>query len=166
MAYLVRRSPARVEIRESRATPKGPRSFVLASFSGPLTPQILERAAARARRPFDARMLSRRARTAGVPIAASTHEPEARSLLARLRRSDPLEPGLASALRRELSRLPGGPVPETLAEVSEWLGTGPAQRGAALRDLLDLYGRIATSRMPRRQRERPRFPHFSSRRAG
>jgi len=93
-----------------------------------------------------------------------SREPEARALLSRLRRGDPLDPVLAASLRRALARLPESPIPEPLAEVSEWVGASAAERGAALRELLDLYGRIARSRPPRRQRERERFPRFSSRR--
>jgi len=164
MAYLVRRSPTRVEIRESRSTPKGARSRVLASFPEALTRDVLERAAARATRPFDAARLVRRARALGIPVLERSREPEARALLSRLRRGDPLDPVLAASLRRALTRLPETPIPESLAEVSEWVGASAAERGAALRELLDLYGRIAGSRPPRRQRERARFPRFSSRR--
>jgi hypothetical protein len=164
MAYLVRRSPERFEIRESRATRRGPRSRVLASFSGALTRDVLERAAARATRPFDARALARRARSLGIAVSERSREPEARALLARLRRGAPLDPALAACLRRALARLPEAPVPESLAEVSEWVGASAAERGAALRELLDLYGRIARSRPPRRRRPRARFPRFSSRR--
>jgi hypothetical protein len=61
--------------------------------------------------------------------------------------------------------LPEAFLPEAVADVAEWVGASAAQRGAALRELLDLYGRIAASRPPSpRQRERPRFPRFSSRR--
>ncbi len=164
MAYLVRRSPTRVEIRESRATPRGPRSRVLASFPGALTRDALDRAASRATRPFDASALVRRARAQGIPVLERSREPEARALLARLRRGDRLDPALATSLRRALARLPEAPIPEPLAEVCEWVGASAAERGAALRELLDLYGRIAASRPPRRQRERARFPRFSSQR--
>jgi hypothetical protein len=84
-------------------------------------------------------------------------------LLSRLRRGDPLDAVLAAALRRALARLPESPIPESLAEVSEWVGASAAERGAAIRDLLDLYGRIARSRPARRRHERARFPRFSSR---
>ena len=164
MAYLVCRSPTRFEIRESRSTPRGARSRVLASFPEALTRDALERAAARATRPFDAAAFVRRARAQGVPVRERSREPEARALLARLRRSDPLEPALAAALRRALARLPEAPIPESLADVWEWVGASAAERGAALRELLDLYGSIARSRPPRRRRERARFPRFSSRR--
>jgi hypothetical protein len=162
MAYLVRRSSDRVEIRESRATRQGPRSVMLASFTGPLTPQVLHTAAARAARPFDARECARRARAAGIPVAEQSHEPEARCLLARLRRPEPLDPVLVSALRQALDRQSAAPAPEALAEVTEWLGASLAERGAALRELLDMYGRIAESRALPRRREAARFPRFSS----
>ncbi len=165
MAYLVQRGLGRFEIRESFSTPRGARSRVLARFSGALTRDALERAAARATRPFDARALVRRARARGVPVRERSREPEARALLARLRRGGPLDPALAEPLRRALARMPEEPVPEALAEVSEWVGASAAERGAALRELLDLYGRIARSRPPRRRREGARFPRFSSRRA-
>jgi hypothetical protein len=164
MAYLVRRSPTRVEIRESRSTPKGPRSRVLASFPEPLTRDVLDRAAARATRSFDAAGLVRRARAQGIPVLERSREPEARALLSRLRRGDPLDPVLAASLRTALARLPEAAIPESLADVSEWVGASAAERGAALRELLDLYGHIARSRPPRRRRPRERFPRFSSRR--
>ena len=164
MAYLVRRSPTRFEIRESRSTPRGARSRVLASFPDALTRDVLDRAAARATRPFAADALVRRARTMGIPVLERSREPEARALLSRLRRRDPLDPVLAASLRRALARLPEAPIPESLVDFSEWVGASAAERGAALREILDLYGRIAHSRPPRRQRERARFPRFSSRR--
>jgi len=165
MAYLVRRGPNRVEIRESRATSRGARSRVLASFARALSPDVLERAAAQASRPFDAGALVRRARALGIPVRERAREPEARALLRRLRRGDPLDPALAASLRQALARVPEAPMPESLAEVSAWVGASAAERGAALRELLDLYGRIASARPPRRQREPSRFPRFSSRRA-
>lgn len=162
MAYLVRRSPTRVEIRESRATPQGPRSRVLASFAGELTPDVLARAAARATRPFRTQALVRRARVMGIPVRERAREPEARALLARLRRADPIDPVMATLLRRALDDVAAEPVPERLAEVAEWVGAADAERGRALRELLDLYGRIAAARPARRERERRRFPRFSS----
>jgi predicted Fe-S protein YdhL (DUF1289 family) len=164
MAYLVQRSRTRFEIRESRSTPRGPRSRVLSSFREALSRDALDRAAARATRPFDAAALIRRARTLGIPVMERSREPEARALLSRLRRGDPLDPVLAASLRRALARLPEVVLPESLEEVTEWVGASAAERGAALRQLLDLYGRIARSRPPRRRRERKRFPRFSSQR--
>jgi len=162
MAYLVKRSRDRIEIRESRSTPRGPRSRRLATFSGALTPAVLARAADRAARPFDARALVRRAAALGIPVEARAPETEARALLGRLARADTIDPVMAGLLVRALDGLGTAPVPEHLAEVSEWLGAPPAARGAALRDLLDAFGRIAASHPPRRSRPREIFPRFSS----
>jgi hypothetical protein len=162
MAYLVQRPGDRIEIRESRSTPRGPRSRRLTSFSGALTPAVLARAAAKATRPFDEAVLIRRARVLGIPVEKRSRESEARALLARLRRGDAIDPVMASLLRRALEDVETAPVPDALAEVSEWVGATPAERGAALRDLLDAFGRIAASRPARRMRPRADFPRFSS----
>jgi hypothetical protein len=162
MAYLVRRQSDRIEIRESRTTPRGPRSRQLARFTGPLTPAVLARAQSRATRPFDAGSLIRRAQVLGILVRSSSPEQEARALLARLARTDPIDPVIAELLARALDGVNTAPVPEHLAEVSEWLGAPPSARGAALRDLLDTYGRIAASRPARRTRAQATFPRFSS----
>ena len=162
MAYLVRRSPTRIEIRESQSTSKGPRSRVLASFPAALTADVIEVAAAKAARPFDGASLRSRARAMGIPVLERSREPEAHALLSRLRRRDPIDPVLLACLRRALAKLPESSIPESLEEVSEWIGASSAQRGAALRELLNLYGRIAESRPPPRGRPRQRFPRFSS----
>lgn len=162
MAYLVRCAGDRIEIRESRTTAKGPRSRQLARFAGSLTPAILARAAARATRPFDAEALARRAEAMGIPVETRGAEPEARALLARLRRGDAMDPVMASLVLHALGEAARDPIPEHLAEVAEWVGATPAARGAALRDLLEAFGRIAASRPPVRERPRRSFPRFSS----
>lgn len=162
MAYLVRRAGDQIEIRESFATGKGPRSRQLARFDGPLTPAVLARAAARAKRPFDAEALVRRARVLGIPVATRAPEREARALLGRLRRGDALDPIMAGLLVRALEGVQRVEVPEALADVAEWVGASKAARGAALRDLLDAFGRIVDSRPVRRERPRTPFPRFSS----
>jgi hypothetical protein len=162
MAYLVRRSGDQIEIRESRSTQKGPRSRQLARFDGTLTPAVLARAAAKATRPFDADALVRRAQVMGIPVETRAPEREAHALLRRLRRGDPIDPIMASVLARALDEVAKAELPEPVAEVAEWIGATPAARGAALRDLLDAYGRIAASSPPRRERPRTPYPHFSS----
>ena len=162
MAYLVTRPGDSVEIRESRTTRRGPRSRQLARFSGALTPAILARAAALASRPFDAEALMRRAQVMGIPVEHRAPEHEARALLGRLRRADPIDPVIAGLLVRALDGVATEPVPEHLADVAEWIGASPTERGAALRDLLDAFGQIAASRPPLRTRPRVPFPHFSS----
>jgi len=162
MAYLVRREGDRIEIRETRPTPKGPRSHPLARFAGALTPAVLARAAARATRPFDAEALRRRARVLGIAVDARAPEREARALLTRLRRGDAIDPVMATLLLRALEGQATAALPEPLAEVAEWVGATPAARGAALRELLDAYGRIAASRSPVRERPHRSYPRFSS----
>jgi hypothetical protein len=162
MAYLYRRNPERVEIRESRATPRGPRSRTLATFRGALTREILDRAARRATRRFDRNALIRRARAIGIPVRLEAHEREARAVLARLRRADPIDPVIAGLLLRALDGVETKPLPEELADVGEWIGASAQERGAAIRDLLDTYGTIAMSRPQRRKRPRRPFPRISS----
>lgn len=162
MAHLVKRAGDRIEIRESRSTPRGPRSRQLARFRGALTPAILARAMASATRPFDVDALIRRARGLGIPVETRAPEGEARALLGRLQRGDAIDPVMTGLLVRALDGLATAPVPEHLAEVSEWIGSPVAVRGAALRDLLDTFGRIAASRPARRTRPEEIFPRFSS----
>jgi len=162
MAYLVKRPGDRIEIRESRSTSRGPRSRQLARFVGALTPAVLARAATSASRPFDADALIRRARVMGIPVETKAPEKEARTLLARLRRADTIDPVMAGLLVRALEDVVVAPIPEPLAEVSEWIGSTPAERGAALWDLLEMFGRIEASRPSRRTRTRKTFPRFSS----
>jgi hypothetical protein len=162
MAYLVLRPNNRIEIRESRSTARGPRSRQLARFVGALTPAVLARAAGRADRPFDAAALVRRARVLGISVQTQAPETEARALLARLRRGDPIEPVMAELLVRALDGVTKAPIPESLNEVSEWIGATPAERGAALRDLMQMYGQIVASRPVRKTPPREIFPRFTS----
>jgi len=164
MAYLVRRSGDRFDLREAAATPAGPRSRTLATFRPPLTPEILERAAARATRPFDRAVLLARAAQLGVATTERREDRAARELLALLRGGAAIDPVLVTLLRDALAQAESAPVPERLAEVAEWVGASAARRGAALRDLLRLSDRIVRSRGAVRSRPKGAFPRFSSRR--
>jgi hypothetical protein len=164
MAFFAVRPGGRLDIRESVATPAGPRSRTLASFRGALTPEVLERAERRAARPFDRARVLARAAALGVPTTERREDRAARTLLASLRAGGALDPALAAALRRELQAHAAAPPPAELADVAEWVGVGPEARGRALRDLLRLSDRIARSRRLPRTREAPRFPRFRSRR--
>jgi hypothetical protein len=164
MAYLVRRAGGPLEIRETHATRAGPRARTLATFRGALTPEVLDLAAARAARPLDREALARRAAELGVPVTARREDRAARELLSALRRGAAVDPVLVTQLRDALRDLPAATPPPALAEVGEWVGADDAARGRALRDLLRLSGRIAESRELRRERARPRFPRFHSRR--
>jgi hypothetical protein len=163
MAYLRKRSDGRVEIRESIATRAGPRARTLAVFRGALVPDVMERAAGLARRPFDPEALRARARALGVPSSDRRADTAARALLRDLRQGVSLDPALATLLREALAAQHARPVPELLAEAAEWLGVGAERRGAALRGLLRTSDRLVRARPVRRERDTARFPRFSSR---
>jgi hypothetical protein len=164
MAYLVRRAGGPLEIRETVATHAGPRARTLATFRGALTPEVLDLAAARARRPLDRAALEARAAALAVPVTARREDRAARELLAALRRGAAPDGVLVTLLRDALAPAPAAAVPAALADAAEWIGADAAARGRALRDLLRLSGRIAESRALRRERARERFPRFRSRR--
>lgn len=165
MAFLVPRGGGRFEIRESHATPDGPRARTLVAFRPPLSPDVLERAAARATRPFDAAALCARANALGIVVTARREDRAARALLARLRSGATLDPALAAQLREALADVPAAATPARLADVAEWIGVPPERRGATLRDLVRVADRIVRSREPRTACARDPFPRFSSRRA-
>ena len=163
MSYLVLRADGRFEIREAVATPRGPRTRSLASARGALGPELLERAARRATRPFDAERIRARARELGLSVSERREDRAARELLQVLRAGGELDPVLAAQLREELARRPLESQPVALAEVAEWVGADDARRGEALRGLLRVSDRITRSRSVRTKRKR-RFPRFRSRR--
>jgi len=162
MAFLYRRGD-RVEIRESRATPRGPRSRTLASFRGALSPDVLALAAARAGGRFDAEALRAQARAKGIAVSGRRGDHAARALLAELQRGEVPDPVLVSLLRGLLEPLPAEPVPEHLADAAEWVGRHEAARGRALRGLLRTADTIVRSREPVRTPPAERFPRFASR---
>ncbi len=155
MAYVVERPGGRYEIRESSATPKGPRSRTLASFRV-LTDEVLDHAESRSAGAFDRERIWRRAGELGAPRRrVSVTSRLARDLIAHVRRGDRPSPVLASALKAELGRT-RREVPDSVEPMLDWLDAGPERRGRALRDLLRLAGRI-----PRRRRaRRPAFPRI------
>jgi hypothetical protein len=164
LAYLVRRPAGRFDIRESVATPDGPRSHTLASFRGALTPEVLDGAERRASRPFDRARLQARAVELGVTVTERREDRAARGLLAALRTGTSIDPVLLSILKQIVGDLPAEPVPAALADVVEWVGVDEARRGAALRDLLRLSDRIVRARRGVRTRPHVPFPRFRSRR--
>jgi hypothetical protein len=156
----IRRQGTRVQIRECRSTPRGPRQFLLVSFVGALTPEVLDRAEERARAPLDRRRLAAAARRKGIPVAPERRCAEARLLLARLRRGEPVAPTLVSLLRAALERLPARPLPAHLEDAAEWLGRSDFDRGNALRGVLRTADRILRSRGAVRERPAETFPRF------
>jgi hypothetical protein len=165
MAYLFRRADGRLEIREAVATPRGPRARTLASFRGALGPEVLERAEARATRPFDRTALLARARALRIPAPARRGDAGARELLARLRAGAAIDPVLAALLREALAPA-AAEVPPELAEVAEWVGADDVRRGEALRGLLRVSDRALRGRDPVRKAARRSFPRFRSAKPG
>jgi len=134
MAYVVARPQDRWEIRESRWTPRGPRSRTLASFTR-LSSAVVDRARAAAAVPVAAERIWELARRAGAPAPPPADE-AARTLLAELAAGRPPSPGLRRML---LQHLGAEPTRDPLGGgVVEWLTATPRQRGDALRDLLGL----------------------------
>jgi hypothetical protein len=173
MAYLVARNGGMWEARESRATPRGPRSHTLATFRV-LTPEVLERIVQRAAKPLRTEDLRRAAARAGVPIEPRPTDRACGELLAELARGrqprGALRELLLAALQSERSggngerggsnergggAGEGGPSHNARA-AGAWIAATPAQRGEALRDLLLLSDRLPA----RRAASRPRFPRI------
>lgn len=161
MAYLYVRRTGRVEVREAHSTPRGPRSRTLASFRGPLSDEILDRAESASTGRFDRDALRARAAELGVRVAPAVADP--RALIARLRRGARIDPVLATVLRGQLESAAAAPVSDDLADVIEWIGASDAERGRALRDVLRLYDTIARSRDAVREPAAVRFPRFEVR---
>lgn len=159
MAYVTANRRGGFEIRESVATPSGPRSRTLATFRR-LDDEAIARARERARKPPSPEELREAALRAGAPLAAAPVDRAAAETVRRLAAGESVDPMLRRLLLDALRRQERGerveepgPGPETevsaaAREASQWIGVGPEQRGEALRDLLDL-----TDSLPLRQRE-------------
>lgn len=156
----IRRQGTRFEIRECLATAEGPRQRTLARFDRILTPEVLDEAAVRARRPFDRRALRARARAQGIPVQDAYRSDEARRLIAELRADRPLQPTVVGLLREALSGRESAPVPPHLEDAAEWLGASEASRGKALRGLLRAASRVLRSRTELREPPRRPFPRI------
>ena len=158
----IRKQGASYEIRECRSTDRGPRQYTLARFSGVLTPEVIEAAAARAHRPLDPAQLIAAARRRGIAVSPHRSHSLARRLIAELRGGLVLEPSLVSLLKRSLVLMEDRAVPEHLADAADWVGRSEADRGRALRGLLRTASRVTRSREPRRALPEAPFPRFSS----
>lgn len=158
----IRKQGEAFEIRECESSPAGPRQRALARFRHILTSDVLDRAAAKARRPFDREALVRRARRNGIPVAESHRDSGAQSLLGFLRRSGRLDPVLVGLLRDALNTMEAHGIPDHLEAVVDSLGQSEVSRGRALRGLLRTASRIARSRPILRAMPIETFPRFSS----
>jgi hypothetical protein len=140
MAFIVPARSGRFEIRESAATPKGPRSRTLASFRE-LDDAVIEKARGKAAGALDAAALRRAARRAGAPVGRSRVDRASRELIAELAKGRTPDPTLRHMLLdllrngyRDGSEL--SPRNEAEHAVAEWMAASPGERGKALVDLL------------------------------
>lgn len=142
MAYVVPTKRGTFEVRESHATPKGPRSRTLATFRE-MTDEVIEKARSRASKPLETEELRSAAARAGALVPGSPVDHAARETLRLLAGGERLDPMLRTLLLDALD--PGGRTaarPETVSDAArsatEWIGASLERRGEALRDLLEL----------------------------
>ena len=158
----IRRQGEAYEIRECESSEAGPRQRALTRFRRILTPEVLDRAAESARRPFDREAVLRRARARGIPIAETRHETGSHTLLGFLRRGGRLDPVVVGLLREALVSMEAREVPSHLEDVVDWVGQTESARGRALRGLSRTASRVAHSRAALRPAPAKPFPRFSS----
>lgn len=154
MAFITPRKNGAWEIRETRATPAGPRSSTLASFRE-LDAEVIERAQARAVKPIDTDELRRAALRAGAPIEAPPADRAASQLLGEL--------SMGRKPRRALRRLLADAIDSSDTGLSdaaraaqEWVAASPEERGKTLRELLLLGDALPKRRRP----DHIQFPRF------
>jgi hypothetical protein len=163
MAFVVPTRQGGFEVRESRSTPKGPRSTTLVSFRE-LTDDVIERAREKSAKSPSAEELRRAARRAGAPVARSPIEQAARELIGELARGNRLEPHLQRILLELLQRgyredERPSPANEAARSVAIWMAATPLERGNALVDLLLLADALPSGG----RRGKPlRFPRLDS----
>jgi hypothetical protein len=155
MAFVIHTKKGNFEIREARSTPSGPRSRTLASFKE-LTDETIEKVRARAAKPPTAEELRDAALRAGAPVAPPPIDRAARELIGRLAKGEQPDPmlrrllldALANEDRGDRPTDPTATVSDSARSVSEWIGTSPAERNAALEDLLLLADALPLRRRP------------------
>jgi hypothetical protein len=163
MAFVVPTRRDRFEIRESRSTPRGPRSQTLASFRE-LTDEVIEKAREKATKPPTAEELRRLARRAGAPVARRPVDRAARELIAEMGKGQKLDPTLRHLLIDMLEGEREGDEPigstDTGPSISAWMAATPEERGRALVDLL-----LLTDALPSKARKKDplRYPKLDSR---
>jgi hypothetical protein len=145
MAFVVGRPGGRFEVRESHATPRGPRARTLATFTT-LDDAVVAHVIERAEVPVDVHGLVHAARRAGAPVTvgASPADTAARALLAEIRAGHRPSPALAAALSEAV--VPDTAISDSVRAAAAWSGATPEERGEALRDLLLLSDRLPVPR--------------------
>ncbi|MGH2864784.1 MAG: hypothetical protein ACRDJX_05990 [Solirubrobacteraceae bacterium] len=141
MAYIVARPHSTWEIRESRATPAGPRGRTLATFRV-LTDDVVAHAGARSSQKLQARELRAAAVRAGAPVAAPRPNQAAGELLAELAQGAEPRPVLRKLLLDAIAPGMAEPVSDSARSAMRWIGVSPGDRGETLRDLLLLSDRL------------------------
>ena len=139
MAYVVHRGDGRWELRESRATPRGPRSRTLATYRV-LTPDVVAHAISRSESGLNEAEIERACERSGVTGPRSASDIAAQHLIGELA----LGKGPSAVLRAQLVDALAGPVLEGAAAAHARNPTPltAAERGEALRELLDLTDRL------------------------
>lgn len=139
MAFVVPTKRGEFEIRESRSTPKGPRSRTLATFKE-LSDEVIAKAREKAAKPPDPEGLRDAARRAGATLAPRPIDRAARELIAELAKGRRLDPSLrrlvADLLERENGTGERKPATDAERSAAEWMASTPRERGNALFDLL------------------------------
>lgn len=165
MAYVVATHPGRFEVRESKATDKGPRSRTLASFRE-LTDEVTEKVQATAAKPPTAEDLRKAALKAGAPIQDSELDEATKKALRRIASGDRPRPLLRRLLLdalleengREQAPASAGFVSDAARSAREWIGAAPEERAKALQDLLELVDALPIRPRP----HKIGFPHLKS----
>lgn len=145
MAYVVATHPGRFEVRESKATERGPRSRTLATFRE-LTDEVVEKVRASADKPPTAEELRKAALKAGAPIQDSELDEATKKALRRIASGDQPRPLLRRLLldallgKGDSAKPPSStnPISDAARAASGWIGAAPEERAQALRDLLEL----------------------------
>lgn len=175
MAYITARSNGTWEVRESISTPNGPRSRTLASFRT-LSDDVVEHARARAQKPLTAEEVRDAAHRAGAPVDLAPADRAAADLLRALTDGKEPHPILRALLIDALQEGPparlGEPrrrdrrssadalpfeTPHNARASAAWLTRTPAERSAALNDLLLLADHLPHGK---RVGERLKFPRI------
>lgn len=154
MAYVVKRPADRFEIRESEATPRGPRARTLVTFRE-LSDEVLDTAATRARGALDRARLRARAIALGARAAPPQAHTTSHQLLTALGRGELPAPAVCSLLAEVVHSHGDGHPTDHLVAMLPWLGTSDAERAAALSDLLGVADAVPAP--PRRVLRFPRL---------
>lgn len=141
MAFIAATRRGTFEAREAYATPEGPRSRTLATFRE-LDAATIDKIVSRAQQTLSTDELIRSTLRAGGTIAATPANEAARATLRSIARGEKPNGKLARLLRDALT--------DGVPSAAEWVGTTPAERGDALRDLLLLTDAIPLRRRPQK----------------